>query len=491
MEGSPRVAVIGAGIAGLVAGYALATRGFAVTVVEAGAFPGGRTTSWTDAAGHERDTAPHLVVDHYVNFLDVLGDLGLAGDLVWMRRPMYLRSDAPPAEWQLHRGPAALHLLAPARNLSPRMLPRVAMAGLGTLTLPEERLRELDAIPYSEWQHGVVGDRLDDLADAASEAACFLPAAEASAYVVLSWLRTLMRTPTASHVASWPAPFEEAFVGPLVAAIEQRGGRVRTATAAVGVELEDERVRALTLRPTSCEGPFLRADGAVPLAPGSEPERLPCDFAISAVPPQAFGPLLGEGVASAAGVEEAVGLPTTPALSVTLWLDRPVGPAPDCPPMCDSPAIRGFIDWASIDRRGADDPAVVQLVLAEPRRQLEMDDEAIVAKTWAEYKALWPPAREAVVVDRAVERIDAAMVACVPGSFARRPGAETKVDNLFLAGDWTTPHDPKPSMEAATISGRHAADGILRAAGRAGLEVLDPPQSRVLGLGRRIRAKVA
>ena len=52
-----------------------------------------------------------------------------------------------------------------------------------------------------------------------------------------------------------------------------------------------------------------------------------------------------------------------------------------------------------------------------------------------------------------------------PGDHAKRPGTETDLANLFLAGDHVRMDVPTSLMEAATMSGRFAANAILRKEG--------------------------
>ena len=52
-----------------------------------------------------------------------------------------------------------------------------------------------------------------------------------------------------------------------------------------------------------------------------------------------------------------------------------------------------------------------------------------------------------------------------PGDHALRPSTETPVPNLMLAGDHVKLDVPAALMEAATISGRLAANAILRKEG--------------------------
>jgi zeta-carotene desaturase len=52
-----------------------------------------------------------------------------------------------------------------------------------------------------------------------------------------------------------------------------------------------------------------------------------------------------------------------------------------------------------------------------------------------------------------------------PGIELRRPGAQTRFANFFLAGDWTRSGWPA-TMEGAVRSGYLAAEAVCAAAGR-------------------------
>lgn len=55
-----------------------------------------------------------------------------------------------------------------------------------------------------------------------------------------------------------------------------------------------------------------------------------------------------------------------------------------------------------------------------------------------------------------------------PGSWLRRPGSVTAIDNLFLAGEWVQTDQNVTTMEGANEGGRQAANGVLQASGYAG-----------------------
>src|SRR4051794_33284531 len=74
-----RVAVIGAGLAGLAAATALAPRGYRVRLLEARPRAGGRAASFTDAAsGQLVDTCQHVSLGCCTNFAHLCRTVGIA-----------------------------------------------------------------------------------------------------------------------------------------------------------------------------------------------------------------------------------------------------------------------------------------------------------------------------------------------------------------------------------------------------------------------------
>jgi len=55
-----------------------------------------------------------------------------------------------------------------------------------------------------------------------------------------------------------------------------------------------------------------------------------------------------------------------------------------------------------------------------------------------------------------------------PGSWNRRPTAVTNIDNLFLAGEWIKTDQNVTTMEGANEGGRYAANGVLQASNYSG-----------------------
>src|SRR6266849_565337 len=116
-----RVAIVGAGLAGLAAAASLAERGFEVTIFESRGRAGGRASSFHDtASGQLVDTCQHVSMGCCTNLAHFCRTVGIAHHvrpqktLYFMtpdRRVSRFRADPLPAPLHLARSFAGLHSL--------------------------------------------------------------------------------------------------------------------------------------------------------------------------------------------------------------------------------------------------------------------------------------------------------------------------------------------------------------------------------------------
>ena len=90
-EAPRRVAVVGAGWAGLAAAVRLVQAGVGVTVFEMAPQPGGRARSLADGAGERLDNGQHILIGAYARSLALMRELGVDVDAALLRRPLELR----------------------------------------------------------------------------------------------------------------------------------------------------------------------------------------------------------------------------------------------------------------------------------------------------------------------------------------------------------------------------------------------------------------
>jgi uncharacterized protein with NAD-binding domain and iron-sulfur cluster len=111
--------------------------------------------------------------------------------------------------------------------------------------------------------------------------------------------------------------------------------------------------------------------------------------------------------------------------------------------------------------------------LSAAEREMRMSVDALRERYLAALRELLPPARQAKVEHFAVTREHAATFRAGPGVARLRPGPETRVPGIVLAGAWTDTGWPA-TLEGAVLSGHAAAAAALA---QLGIEPAAPPGS--------------
>ena len=194
-----RVAVIGAGPAGLTAAYRLQRAGFSVTVYEKEPTPGGRTHTEHCGAGHWIDTGAGWLASFYPDTLTLLDELGYTGLLA----PMKLRGGGDlRLDGTIVPTPNSVRRIASTRLLGPAdklrffaYMSRLVLRQPGNLRVDLDRdgARAVDELQS-------MGDRAHDrIVRPNFEGPFFARLEEMSAALVRAWLRCLA-TGTFFHV---------------------------------------------------------------------------------------------------------------------------------------------------------------------------------------------------------------------------------------------------------------------------------------------------
>lgn len=116
---SQSVVVIGGGIAGLTAGWHLRRSGYAVTVLEAAARPGGRVGE-AEQDGIRFNTGARLFYPFSKPFNRMLAELGLADQMIAVRG-LGARVDGPDESWRIELMPGVKTLMDPALSWADRL----------------------------------------------------------------------------------------------------------------------------------------------------------------------------------------------------------------------------------------------------------------------------------------------------------------------------------------------------------------------------------
>ena len=187
-------------------------------------------------------------------------------------------------------------------------------------------------------------------------------------------------------------------------------------------------------------------------------EAIPADAVVLAVPHDAAAKLLPDAVEYA---DQLAGLGTSPIVDIHLVYDRKV---------CDYPVAAGasspvqyVFDRTDSSGLSGDGQCLAVSVSAADAERSERGD-SLVSRYHAAVIDLFPRAEFAHLLDAVVTREPAATFRGVPGTARLRPGTETTLSGLFVAGAWTDTGWPA-TMEGAVRSGNRAAWHALRTLG--------------------------
>jgi squalene-associated FAD-dependent desaturase len=461
--GGRRVVVIGGGLAGITAALDCADAGARVTVVEVRRRLGGAAYSF-ERDGMRLDNGQHVFLRCCTAYRALLARLGSERHVAVQERleipvlspgkpPVVLRRGTLPPPLHLAGALARYPYLKPAQRFSAALAAR-ALSALD----PSDP--ELDRRTLGDWLSdlGQNEQSLAALWDLVALPTLNLPAAEASLALGAFVFQTgLLASADAGDIGF--------HVGTLADVI---GDPAETALREAGVEFR-LGWRAQQLRRADGGFEVARGSGAARAAPEDEEpaqaddaaddtgDGLDADAVIVALPhARAAGliePLLPQHARAIRGLGSA------PIVNLHVVYDRVV---------CEQPFAAGVgtpVQYLFDRSAAAGTPPGCQYLavsLSGADREMQMSVDALREQYLPAIEELLPRARGAKLESFLATREHAATFRAVPGTAALRPGPDTGVAGLVLAGSWTATGWPA-TLESAVLSG-HAAARSVRAA---------------------------
>ncbi len=458
----PDVVVIGGGLAGITAALDCSDAGAQVTLLEVRRRLGGAAYSF-ERDGLQMDNGQHVFLRACLAYRALLERLG-SSDRVWVQPRLEIPVLKPGCKRaMLRRGalPAPLHL-AGALARYPHLTLRGRMSAAGA-ALALARLdpgdAAVDTVRFGDWlsDHGQGPDAVAALWDLIALPTLNLPAREASlALAAFVFKNGLLSGADAGDIGFHSATLSETIGEPAARELSRAGVEVRLGWRAERLSRAAGAIRV--------HGP-----GGSPGAPEREQESdedssrrsrgdgevLAARAAILAVGHTRAGgllePLLG------APARRLEGLGSSPIVNLHVVYDRVV---------CDERFAAGVgtpVQYV-FDRTAAGGaPAGCQYLavsLSGAERELGMSVDALRERYLPALRELFPRARKARVERFLATREHAATFRSAPGVGSLRPGAETPVPGLVLAGNWTDTGWPA-TLEGAVLSGHAAAAQAL------------------------------
>lgn len=452
---SPKVAVVGGGLAGLAAGSALAENGFRVTLFERRPYLGGRASSYQHpGTGEVVDNCQHVLLGCCTNLIEFYRRIGVEDKIRWYERMTFLEPGGRASIIEPTSLPAPLHtapafLRASCLNLTDKLSIAAGLAALTPIAprdTGESFLQWLKRYGQTEraidrfWKTVLVSALNEDL-DRVS-----VP------YAAQVVRESFLKSRAAGRMGVPTVPLTELYnhAGDYMIA---RGGEIRFRTSAESFRVEFADVKLL-------------------LPEGEES----FDFVIPAVPFDVLSRMLPQTTAAEPLRQTLSRFETSPITGIHLWFDRQITD------LDHAVLLDRTIQWmfhkskllAPVGSNGhAADNSYIELVVSSSKTLVEKARQEIVDLALSELREFFPGARSANLVKSTVIKEVHATYSPRPGIESHRPGPETVWPRIFLAGDWTATGWPA-TMEGAVRSGYAAAQCVARVAGRRDAAFLVP-----------------
>jgi 15-cis-phytoene desaturase len=452
-----RVAIAGAGLAGLACAKYLCDAGHTPVIFEARDVLGGKVAAWQDEEGDWYETGLHIFFGAYRNMRRLFKELDIEDRLQWKSHSMIFNQREVPgtySRFDFPDLPAPLNGVAAILGNNDMLTwPEKISFGLGlvpAMLRGQGYVEECDKYSWSEWLrlHRIPERVNDEVFMAMSKALNFINPEEISSTVVLTALNRFLQESDGSRMAFLDGNPPERLCQPLVDYIRERGGDVQLNAPLRQIEVDEKgRVKAFHI-------------GGVR---GQEPQVVEADAYVSAMPVDPLKLLLPEPWKSLPYFTKLDGLNGVPVINIHLWFDRKLTDI-DHLLFSRSDLLSVYADMSNTCREYADpERSMLELVFAPAHDWIGRPDGEIVAATMEELKRLFPSHflgdSPAVLRKSIVVKTPLSVYKTVPGCQQLRPDQRSPIDNFFLAGCYTMQRY-LASMEGAVLSGRLCAEAV-------------------------------
>ncbi|MCF8382784.1 MAG: FAD-dependent oxidoreductase [Chlorobium sp.] len=446
-----KIAIFGAGVAGLSAAIELVDRGHTVELYEKRKVLGGKVSVWKDSDGDSIESGLHIVFGGYQQLQQYLKKVGAADNYIWKEHSLiYAEPDGKqsffkkanlPSPWAEVVGGMQADFLTMWDKISLIRGLYPALAG------NEEYFRSQDHMTYSEWHRlrGASEHSLEKLWRAIALAMNFIEPNVISARPMITIFKYFGTDYAATKFAFFRKNPGDSMIEPMRQYIQTRGGRIFVDAKLNRFELNsDETVKRAVLQ-----------DG----------QKIEADAYISALPVHNIKNIVpGEWLNHAyfRNLHEFVG---SPVANCQLWFDRKIT-ATDNLMFSQGTTFATFAD-VSITcpedfQKGmgsAQGGSVMSLVLAPAHQLMDLPNDVITKLVMKDIHDRFPLSRDARLLKSTIVKIPQSVYKAVPDVDKFRPDQVSPVKNFFLAGDYTYQHY-LASMEGAALSGRQVAEKV-------------------------------
>lgn len=477
-----RVAIVGAGLAGLAAAVELADAGQEVEIFEARSFIGGKAGSWVDGDGNHIEMGLHVFFNNYANLFALMKKVGAFEYLLpkaHVHTFINRGGDVKTLDFRFLLG-APFHGLKAffttgQLTLQDKLQNAMALGtspivpGLLSYDLAMKWIRALDRISFADWfrRHGGSQHSLKRLWDPIALALGFLDTEQISARCMLTIFMMFAAKTEASRLNMLAGSPDEYLHQPILRYLQARGVKIHT--------------RRQTRRILFAEQNGQIQVTGLAIANGEREETITADAYLAACDVPGIQRLLPQQWRKWPEFDKLYKLEAVPVVTVQLRFDGWVTELNDAEKQKQLKQAAGIdnllysadADFSCFSDLALSSPrdyyregqgSLMQVVLTPGDPFIRLGNQEIAQHALKQIHDLFPSSRSLNMTWFNVVKLAQSLYRENPGMDVYRPAQKTPIANFFLAGSYTA-QDYIDSMEGATISGMQAAAAILEPSG--------------------------
>ncbi|MGA7932131.1 MAG: 9,9'-di-cis-zeta-carotene desaturase [Kovacikia sp.] len=473
-----RVAIVGAGLAGMAAAVELVDAGHEVEIFESRPFVGGKVGSWVDADGNHVEMGLHVFFGCYYNLFDLMQKVGASESLLLkdhIHTFINRGGQTGALDFRFITGAPfnGLKAFFTTSQLSVQDKVQNAIAlgisplvrGLVDFEGAMKTIRELDNISFADWfrNHGGSNGSLKRMWNPIAYALGFIDTENISARCMLTIFQFFAARTEASVLRMLAGSPSEYLHKPITRYLEARGTKIHTR----------RRTRQILF---AGEGESTHVTGLA-IAKEEGEETITADAYVAACDIPGIQRLLPQAWREWKEFDNIYKLDAVPVATVQLRFDGWVTELHDAEkrkqleqavgldnllytPDADFSCFADLALTSPKDYYREGQGSLLQLVLTPGDPFIRESNEAIAQHVLKQVHDLFPLSRDLTMTWYSVVKLAQSLYREAPGMDPYRPSQKTPISNFFLAGSYTQ-QDYIDSMEGATISGRQAAQVIL------------------------------
>lgn len=473
-----RVAIVGAGLAGLATAIELVDAGCEVEIFESRPFVGGKVGSWVDKDGNHIEMGLHVFFGCYYNLFSLMEKVGAIAHLGLKEHTHTFINEGGRVgelDFRFITGAPFNGLKAFFTTSQLSTVDKIANSlALGTSPIVRglvdfkgamASIRNLDGISFADWfrSHGGNQGSLDKMWNPIAYALGFIDTENISARCMLTIFQFFAARTEASILRMLEGSPHEYLHKPIINYLEARGAKIHTRRRLREIKYQESEGK------TSVTG-FV-------VSQGETEEIITADAYVCACDVPGIQKIIPDGWRKWPEFDNIFKLTAVPVATVQLRFDGWVTELHDGEKRKQLQKAEGidnllytadadfscFSDLALSSPRDyyrSGEGSLLQLVLTPGDPFIKESNENIANHVLQQVHKLFPSSRELNMTWYSVVKLAQSLYREAPGMDAFRPAQKTPVSNFFLAGSYTQ-QDYIDSMEGATISGLQAASAIL------------------------------